>query len=127
MELIDVLLPDGTPAGSRKTKDEVHRDGDWHRSVHVWIMTPDGQLLLQRRSLAKENHPGLWDISAAGHLESASAANIRCLRASTSRKRAACSSARSCSRTGPRGPRRACSRTRGVIGPLDPEVRDDAP
>ena len=68
MELIDVLLPDGTPAGIRKTKDEIHRDGDWHRSVHVWITTPGGLLLLQRRSLEKENHPGLWDISAAGHL-----------------------------------------------------------
>ncbi|HEU5163450.1 MAG TPA: NUDIX domain-containing protein [Thermoanaerobaculia bacterium] len=68
MELIDVLLPDGTPAGIRKTKDEIHRDGDWHRSVHVWIMTPERQLLLQRRSLEKENHPGLWDVSAAGHL-----------------------------------------------------------
>lgn len=68
IELIDVLLPDGTPAGIRKTKDEIHRDGDWHRSVHVWIATPDGRLLIQRRSREKENHPGLWDVSAAGHL-----------------------------------------------------------
>jgi isopentenyldiphosphate isomerase len=68
IELIDVLHEDGTTAGIRKTKDEIHRDGDWHRSVHVWVATPDGRLLIQRRSLRKENHPGLWDISAAGHL-----------------------------------------------------------
>lgn len=67
-ELIDVLTPDGAPAGITKTKAEVHRDGDWHRAAHVWIVTPDGRVLLQRRSLSKENYPRLWDISAAGHL-----------------------------------------------------------
>jgi isopentenyldiphosphate isomerase len=68
MELIDVLTPDGVPTGVRKTKADVHRDGDWHRAVHVWIVTSDGKLLLQRRSHRKENNPGLWDVSAAGHI-----------------------------------------------------------
>ena len=67
-ELIDVLTPAGAPAGITKPKAEVHRDGDWHRAAHVWIVTPDGRLLLQRRSLRKENYPGLWDVSAAGHV-----------------------------------------------------------
>ena len=67
-ELIDVLKPDGTPAGVRKKKSEVHRDGDWHRAAHVWIVTPDGRVLLQLSSLPKENHPWLWVVSAAGHL-----------------------------------------------------------
>jgi isopentenyldiphosphate isomerase len=52
----------------RKSKAEVHRDGDWHRAAHVWIVASDGRLLLQRRSLRKENYPGLWDVSAAGHV-----------------------------------------------------------
>lgn len=73
-ELIDVLSADGTPAGVRKTKSDVHRDGDWHRAAHVWIVTPDGRVLLQRRSLRKENHPGLWDVSAAGHLSAGESA-----------------------------------------------------
>ncbi|HEY6139628.1 MAG TPA: NUDIX domain-containing protein [Thermoanaerobaculia bacterium] len=68
MELIDVLTPDGAPTGVTKTKAEVHRDGDWHRAAHVWIVASDGRFLLQRRSLRKENYPGLWDVSAAGHL-----------------------------------------------------------
>ncbi len=68
LELIDVLTPDGAPTGVTKTKAEVHRDGDWHRAAHVWIVASDGRLLLQRRSLRKENYPGLWDVSAAGHL-----------------------------------------------------------
>jgi isopentenyl-diphosphate delta-isomerase len=80
LEFIDVLTPEGAPTGVTKTKAEVHRDGDWHRAAHVWIATPDGRVLLQRRSLRKENYPGLWDVSAAGHLsagESAVACAVR--------------------------------------------------
>src|SRR3989337_1145688 len=68
VELVDVLRPDGTSAGQSKPKEEVHREGDWHRSVHVWIATPDRRLLLQRRPRLQENFPGMWDVSAAGHV-----------------------------------------------------------
>lgn len=68
IELIDVLTPEGVPTGERKPKPEIHRDGDWHRAIHVWIVTPDHRILLQRRSMRKENNPGLWDVSAAGHV-----------------------------------------------------------
>jgi len=68
IELIDLLTPDGRPTGARKPKHEVHRDGDWHRAAHVWIIASDGRILLQRRSPRKENNPNLWDVSAAGHL-----------------------------------------------------------
>jgi len=68
-ELIDVVNADGTPAGIPKLKSHVHRDGDLHRAVHVWIANSEGRLLIQRRSSRKENHPGLWDVSAAGHVK----------------------------------------------------------
>ena len=68
MELIDVLTPDGQPTGIRKPKPHIHRDGDWHRAAHIWIVTLDGRILLQKRSMRKENNPGMWDVSAAGHV-----------------------------------------------------------
>ncbi len=80
IELVDVLTRDGTPTGAKKSKADVHRDGDWHRSAHLWIVTEPGRVLLQRRSLQKENHPGLWDVSVAGHIsagESAEDAIVR--------------------------------------------------
>ena len=80
MELIEVLTADGRPTGVTKPKPLVHRDGDWHRAVHVWIVQSDGRILVQRRARVKENNPGLWDVSAAGHLsagESAIEAAIR--------------------------------------------------
>lgn len=68
MELLDVLTGDGVRTGRTKAKADVHRDGDWHLASHVWLVTPDGRVLLQRRASKKENWPDLWDISVAGHV-----------------------------------------------------------
>lgn len=67
-EYVDVLSGEGIPTGVVKPKSTVHRDGDWHLAAHVWIVTPEGRLLLQRRALVKESWPGMWDISVAGHV-----------------------------------------------------------
>ncbi|XP_037491143.1 nudix hydrolase 3 isoform X2 [Jatropha curcas] len=48
---------------------EVHRDGDYHRAVHVWIFAESTQqLLLQKRADCKDSWAGQWDISSAGHI-----------------------------------------------------------
>jgi len=60
--------------GGIKTKSEVHRDGDWHVAAHVWIVTSHSRVLLQRRAMEKENWPGYWDVSAAGHVSAIEAA-----------------------------------------------------
>jgi len=65
LSVIDLL---SNPTGKRKPRSEVHRDGDWHRAVHIWIMNDVGQLLIQKRSSQKDSHPNEWDISSAGHL-----------------------------------------------------------
>ncbi|CAD6241980.1 unnamed protein product [Miscanthus lutarioriparius] len=52
-----------------RERSEVHRDGDYHRAVHVWIYSEStGELLLQRRADCKDSWPGQWDISSAGHI-----------------------------------------------------------
>jgi len=95
LELIDVLTAEGAPVGIAKTKAEVHRDGDWHRAAHVWIVASDGRLLLQRRSLRKENYPSLWDVSAAGHL-SAGETSKECAVRETSHSCVSCRATSSC-------------------------------
>ena len=71
-ERFDVVLADGTPTGRTKARALVHRDGDWHRAVHVWIAgVGDGGepfLLLQRRGLGKDTWPGRLDVTVGGHL-----------------------------------------------------------
>ncbi|MFC1505151.1 NUDIX domain-containing protein [Thermodesulfobacteriota bacterium] len=68
VELIDILTSDGATTGVTKARSQVHVDGDWHRTVHVWVMNSQQELLLQKRAAAKESHPGLWDVSCAGHV-----------------------------------------------------------
>lgn len=69
MEYIDILDPGGNKTGEKKLKKEVHARGLWHRTAHIWLMNPKGELLIQKRSPEKESHPNLWDISAAGHVD----------------------------------------------------------
>ena len=72
-ELFDLVDPDGHPLGVSKPRGLVHRDGDWHRSVHIWVVLEDGAILFQRRSLTKDTHPGKVDVSVAGHLRAGEA------------------------------------------------------
>lgn len=67
-EYFDVLDENGNKTGKTKLRSEVHRDGDWHKAVHIWIINNNGDILLQRRCPTKDSHPNMLDISSAGHL-----------------------------------------------------------
>jgi len=67
-EPFDVLDAEGRPTGTVKPRREVHRDGDWHAAVHVWIVDDEGRLLVQRRSPYKDLAPGKLDVTVGGHL-----------------------------------------------------------
>jgi len=67
-ESLDLLDEHGDPTGQRKPRADVHRDGDWHRAFHLWVMHPDGYVLLQRRAKTKDLAPGKVDVSVGGHL-----------------------------------------------------------
>jgi isopentenyldiphosphate isomerase len=70
-EPFDVLLADGTPTGIVKPRAAVHRDGDWHRALHIWVAGRDeaGEpfLIFQRRSSAKDSWPDHFDTTVGGH------------------------------------------------------------
>lgn len=68
MEFFDVLDEKGNKTGKIKAREEVHRDGDWHKTVHIWIVNDKDEVLLQKRSPNKDSYPNMWDISSAGHL-----------------------------------------------------------
>nr|XP_009380775.1 PREDICTED: nudix hydrolase 3 [Musa acuminata subsp. malaccensis] len=68
-EHLDVLTRTGEKTGVSKLRSLVHRDGDYHRAVHVWIYSESTQeLLVQKRADCKDSWPGQWDISSAGHI-----------------------------------------------------------
>ncbi len=71
-ELFDVLNEDGTKTGRTKSRGDIHRDGDWHASVHVWVyrkINGETQLLLQQRSFEKDSFPGCFDAGCTGHVD----------------------------------------------------------
>ena len=53
-----------------ETRGVVHARDLRHRAVHLFVFNARGELFLQRRSRWKDKHPGKWDSSAAGHLDS---------------------------------------------------------
>ena len=67
-EYFDILDENGNKTGKTKLRSEVHRDGDWHKAVHIWIINDKCDILLQRRCATKDSNPNMLDISSAGHL-----------------------------------------------------------
>jgi isopentenyl-diphosphate delta-isomerase type 1 len=69
LEILDVVDADDLVVGAVDRR-EIHREGLFHRSVHVFVLDETGRIYLQRRSWKKEEHPGKWDSSASGHVRS---------------------------------------------------------
>jgi RimJ/RimL family protein N-acetyltransferase/isopentenyldiphosphate isomerase len=70
-EPFDIVTPLGEMTGRSKPRWQVHRDGDWHRSIHLWICGMENGapfLDVQRRGLDKDTWPGRLDATVAGHL-----------------------------------------------------------
>ena len=68
-EIFDVVNDHDQVIG-RERRSEVHRTGLKHRAVHVLMFNTKGEVFLQQRSMTKDTHPGVWDSSASGHLDS---------------------------------------------------------
>ena len=66
-ELFDVVDADDNIV-RQESRDVVHRDDLLHRAVHIFVFNKHRELFLQKRSRLKDKHPGVWDSSAAGHL-----------------------------------------------------------
>ena len=67
-EFIEVYDFKGQKTGKKALKSTVHKNGFYHSTVHLWIYTIDGEVLIQKRSLNKILNPGVWDVSVAGHI-----------------------------------------------------------
>lgn len=67
-EEIEIVNARGEVIG-RAPRSEIHGNPFLiHRVVHVLVFSPEGKLLLQKRSLNKDVAPGKWDTSVGGHV-----------------------------------------------------------
>ncbi len=67
-ELIDVLDENGVKTGKVLARNDVHKNGLWHRAIVVAVINEKNEVLLQQRSANKEKNANMWDISVAGHI-----------------------------------------------------------
>ena len=68
-ELLEIYSSSGKKTGKKATKSYIHKKGLFHATVHVWIFSEKGNVLIQKRSTKKKLNPGVWDVSVAGHIE----------------------------------------------------------
>jgi len=69
-EIVDVLDEyTGEKTGDVISKNEAHKKGIWHGSIHVLIINNDKtKTLLQKRCADKKLYPNTWDIAVGGHI-----------------------------------------------------------
>lgn len=68
IEKFDILDDNANQLGMIRTRQEVHKNGDWHKAIHVLVINDKNEVLIQKRSSNKEKHPNMWDISCGGHV-----------------------------------------------------------
>ena len=68
-DYIDIVTKTGITTGKSVLKSEAHKNGWYHNTIHLWLYTNKGEILLQQRSHKKKIYPLLWDVSVAGHVD----------------------------------------------------------
>jgi isopentenyl-diphosphate delta-isomerase type 1 len=66
-EILEVVDSEDRVIGTER-RGIIHERGLMHRSAQVLLFNAAGELFLQKRSMGKDEFPGLWDSSAAGHV-----------------------------------------------------------
>lgn len=67
-ELLDIVDETGMPIGVAE-RDRIHREGLLHQVTHVWLFTPKGELIFQRRAKNKKTWSDKLDATVAGHVD----------------------------------------------------------
>jgi 8-oxo-dGTP diphosphatase len=69
VEFIDIVDKNNKPLNIKKNRNDVHKDGDWHRASHIIIIN-NNEVLCNKRSSKKDIFPNQWDIIVGGHVKS---------------------------------------------------------
>lgn len=63
MEAWDVYDRNGDLTGRVKMRGNAFTEGEYHLGASLWIVNPDGALLIQKRAPQKRFGPGKWSIT----------------------------------------------------------------
>ena len=67
-EILEIVNKDNQVTG-RAPRSQIHAQQLRHRAVHIFLFNLHGELFLQKRAAQKEEFPGYYDSSAAGHVD----------------------------------------------------------
>jgi len=67
-EIFDVV-DDADNVIDQQPRSFVHANNLFHRSIHILVLNDTEQVFLQKRSMSKDENPGVWDASVSGHLD----------------------------------------------------------
>ena len=67
-EIIEIVTESNEVIGQER-RSAVHRSGQWHRGVHIFLFDATGRLLVQQRSKRRAQFPSALDCSVSEHLK----------------------------------------------------------
>ena len=68
LEMLEVIDENDNVIGL-ETRAKVHKDGLLHREIHIWFLTPKGEIIFQHRAKDKDTYPDKLDATVGGHVE----------------------------------------------------------
>lgn len=68
LEMLEVIDENDNVVGL-ETRAKVHQDGLLHREIHIWFLTPKGEIIFQHRAKDKDTYPDKLDATVGGHVE----------------------------------------------------------
>ena len=68
-EVFDIYTRNGEYIGT-ELKSICHSKNPrgYHKTVWIWIINSNNEILVQKRAANKKNHPNKWDMPSAGHV-----------------------------------------------------------
>jgi len=75
IELVDIVDENNNLTGEVVEKELVHQKGLLHREAVIWVMSNDGEVLMQKRASEKKLKPNKWSITG-GHVKSGESPDV---------------------------------------------------
>ncbi len=68
LEMLEVVNENDEVIGL-ETREKIHKEGLLHREIHVFFLTPKGEIIFQHRAKDKDTYPDKLDATVGGHVE----------------------------------------------------------
>lgn len=67
-ELLEIINENDEVIGL-ESRQVVHQKGLLHREIHIWFLTPSGEIIFQHRAKDKDTYPDKLDATVGGHVD----------------------------------------------------------